>query len=122
MDKIILKNIAIFANHGAMREENVLGQRFYIDCTLYKSLKKAGLSDDLAQTIHYGEVHDEIVKVATSNEYKLIEALGENICKEIIIKFKVDKILIQIRKPSAPIAGILDYAAIELERTAEEYV
>ena len=30
MDKIYLKNIEIFANHGVFQEENTLGQKFIL--------------------------------------------------------------------------------------------
>ena len=30
MDKIYLKNIEIFANHGVFQEEKILGQKFII--------------------------------------------------------------------------------------------
>ena len=62
MDKIEIKNLEIFANHGVFPEENVLGQKFVISATLYTDTRKAGLTDELTASIHYGEVSHMITK------------------------------------------------------------
>lgn len=121
MDKIIIKNISVYAYHGAMEQEKTLGQKFFIDVTLYKSLKKAGELDSLKDTVHYGMAHDTIVEIATKNRYDLIEALGENICKELFKNYEIEKIELEIRKPNAPINGTFDYVGIWLERHKDEY-
>ena len=56
MDIIEIKNLEIFANHGVFPEENVLGQKFVVSAKLYTSTRKAGLTDELTASIHYGEV------------------------------------------------------------------
>ena len=53
MDKIIIKNIKAYGYHGALTEENILGQNFYADVILHRSLQKAGLTDDLKNSISY---------------------------------------------------------------------
>lgn len=121
MDKVLLKGVEVFAFHGALPEENRLGQRFYIDLELYKDLRKAGREDSLEDTIHYGFVHDDIVKLAKENTYLLIERLAEEIAKLILTKYEVEKVKIRIRKPSAPIQGHFEYAGVEIERTKDEY-
>ena len=64
MDKIEIRNLEIFANHGVFPEENVLGQKFVVSATLYTDTRKAGLSDELTASIHYGEVSHMITKFA----------------------------------------------------------
>ena len=39
MDKIKIRNLEIFAHHGVFPEENVLGQKFIINATLYTDLR-----------------------------------------------------------------------------------
>lgn len=56
MDKIEIRNLEIFANHGVFPEENVLGQKFVVSATLYTDTRKAGLTVELTASIHYGEV------------------------------------------------------------------
>ena len=56
MDKIIIKELKIFANHGVLPEENEQGQYFYISCEVSADLRKAGLTDDLSETVNYAEI------------------------------------------------------------------
>ncbi len=39
-------------------EENKLGQRFKVDLTVELDLKQAGESDDLEQSVNYGELFE----------------------------------------------------------------
>lgn len=117
MDKILLKNMSFFGYHGVLEEEKKMGQRFFVDATLFLSLLDAGETDDLKHTVHYGVAYEIIKNQVEKNRYDLIEALGENICKDLFAAFDlIEKIILQIRKPSAPVVGLFDYMAIELER------
>ena len=69
MDKIEIKNLEIFANHGVFPEENILGQKFVISATLYTDTRKAGLTDELTASIHYGEVSHMITKFTKEHTY-----------------------------------------------------
>ena len=56
LDKIEIKELEVFANHGVYPEENVLGQKFVISATLFTRTRLAGLTDELSASINYGEV------------------------------------------------------------------
>ena len=56
MDKITIQNLEVFAKHGVFPEENVLGQKFVLSAILYTDTRKAGLTDSLEDSTHYGEV------------------------------------------------------------------
>ncbi|SHJ97705.1 dihydroneopterin aldolase [Paramaledivibacter caminithermalis] len=121
MDKIIMKNLSFFGYHGVLKEENVLGQKFFVDIELYADLKKAGLSDDVQDTVHYGEVYNKVKEIVENRRFKLLEALGENIADTILNDFsKVNEVCIKIRKPGAPVNGIFDYFGIEIRRNRNE--
>ena len=57
-DEIRIEDLEVFANHGVFPEENVLGQKFLVSAVLYTDTRRAGLTDDLSASIHYGEVRD----------------------------------------------------------------
>lgn len=66
LDQIKIEGLEIFANHGVFPEENVLGQKFIVSATLYTDTRKAGKTDELTASIHYGEVSafiTEFVKI-----------------------------------------------------------
>lgn len=117
MDKIILKNLSFYGYHGVLPEENVLGQKFFVDINLYVDLKTAGVSDAVEDTVNYAEVYNIAREIVENRQFKLIEALAENIADEILKGFKVVKeIVVNIRKPEAPVKGIYDYFGIEIRR------
>ena len=121
MDKIILKGIEVFAYHGALSEENSLGQRFTIDITMKKDIRKACINDTLEDTVHYGFVHDDVVTLTKNNKFKLIEKLAEELAKMIVEKYGVEEVTVSIEKPNAPINGIFKYVAVEITRSKKDY-
>lgn len=117
MDKIEIKNLEIFANHGVFPEENVLGQKFVISATLYTDTRKAGLTDELTASIHYGEVSHMITKFTKEHTYKLLEALAENLCQMLLQELPLLKMItLRIEKPWAPVALPLETVAVEITR------
>lgn len=117
MDKIIMENMSFYGYHGVLEEEKVLGQKFFVDAYLYLPLKKAGDTDNLNFSVSYGEVYETVKKIVTCEKFNLIETIAERICNEIFLYYPmVQKILIRIKKPEAPVAGIFDYFGVEIER------
>lgn len=117
MDKIYIKNLEVFARHGVFPEENILGQKFVISAVLYTSLRKAGKTDDLAESIHYGEVSHFIKEFVEKNTWKLLETVAERLAEELLLKTKgLEKIRLEIKKPWAPVGLPLETVSVELER------
>ena len=115
MDKIEIKNLEIFANHGVFPEENILGQKFVISATLYTDTRKAGLTDELTASIHYGEVSHMITKFTKEHTYKLLEALAENLCQMLLQELPLLKMItLRVEKPWAPVALPLETVAVEI--------
>ncbi|MTI64988.1 MAG: dihydroneopterin aldolase [Firmicutes bacterium] len=121
MDKIIMKNLAFYGYHGVLQEENLLGQKFFLDIELLTDLKEAGKTDEVEKTVSYADVYSLVKDIVKNHKYNLLEALGENIAKEILEKFqRVVEITIKIKKPEAPVNGIYDYFGIEIRRNRNE--
>ena len=117
MDKIEIKNLEIFANHGVFPEENVLGQKFVISATLYTDTRKAGLTDELTASIHYGEVSHMITKFTKEHTYKLLETLAENLCQMLLQELPLLKMItLRVEKPWAPVGLPLETVAVEITR------
>lgn len=122
MDKIIMKNMAFHSYHGVFQEEKTLGQKFFIDASLYLDLKPAGINDDLNHSVNYGEVYELIKDIINKENFDLLEALAEKICHSIISNFNlIQKIELEIRKPEAPVHGIFDYFAVSINRKRSDY-
>ena len=117
MDKIKIQNLEIFANHGVFPEENVLGQKFLVSATLYTSTRKAGKTDELTASIHYGEVSQFITEFLKEHTFKLLERAAESLAEALLLQTPgLERVQLEIKKPWAPIGLPLETVAVEIER------
>ena len=105
-DRIRIVDLEVFANHGVFPEENALGQKFVISADLYTDTRKAGKTDDLADSVHYGEVSAFISLYLKKHTFKLLESAAENLAEELLIKYPLlQEIRIKIKKQLGAIIG-----------------
>ena len=117
MDKITIKDLEIYARHGVFPEENVLGQKFLVSAVLHTSTRKAGLTDDLTASVHYGEVSHLIKKMLEEHTWKLLEKVAEETAAAILLTYpQVSQVDLTIKKPWAPIGLPLDTVSVEISR------
>lgn len=117
LDKIKIEDLEVFANHGVFPEENVLGQKFLVSAVLYTDIRKAGLTDDLTESIHYGEASAFITKYLKSHTFKLLERIAEGLAEEMLVQIPgLQKVEIEIKKPWAPIGLPLKTVSVTIER------
>lgn len=118
MDKITVKNLEVFANHGVYEAENKLGQLFVISADLYMDTYKAGISDMLEFSVDYGSVCQYIRQLMTEKTFNLIEAAAEYTARGILRKFPlVQSVELTLNKPWAPIGLHLDTAGVTISRS-----
>ena len=53
MGFVKVENIRVFAYHGCLPEETIIGSNYRVDLTVKADLKNASLSDDLKDTVDY---------------------------------------------------------------------
>lgn len=117
MDRIIIQDLEVFANHGVYEEENALGQKFIVTAELMVSTRKAGISDALSQSVDYVMVCRIINTFLKEHTFNLIEAAAENLSLLLFAKISDLKGLrLTIKKPWAPIGLPLQYVAVTIER------
>lgn len=121
-DAIHLRGLEFYAYHGVLPEEQVLGQRFLIDMDIFSDLHQAGSSDQVGDTIHYGEVYEVIKACVTEDRHQLLEHLAEEIAQRVLEQFSCASVRIEVHKPQAPIPGIFRDVSVEIWREAGESV
>lgn len=120
-DKINIKGLEVFANHGVYPEENKLGQKFVVNAVMYVNTRKAGLTDDLDLSVNYGTVCHQITDFLTENTYKLIERAAEELARHILLQNPlVHEIDIELEKPGAPIGLPLQTVSVKIHRSWHE--
>jgi len=123
MDCITIKKLEIFAKHGVYAEEKALGQKFIVSAKLYTDLRKAGKSDELADSLDYGGICGNIISYVQNNIFNLIERVAEGLA-EMLLKEnpKLQKVEIEIEKPWAPIGANLETASVLIERSRHRVI
>lgn len=117
MDKIKIQELEVFAYHGVFAEEKREGQKFYINAVLTTELKRAGRTDSLNDSTHYGEVCQQIEKSMTEETFDLIERAAEKAAEDILVNFPLIKeVTLEIRKPHAPIPMKFQSVSVEITR------
>jgi dihydroneopterin aldolase len=118
MDTISLEGMVFYGLHGVDPAEKSLGQRFVVDVTLERDLRRPGQTDDLHDTVNYAHVYRVAKQVLEGPSKNLIEALAEEVARRIAASCPgVEAIRVRVRKPEVPIKGsVLAAAAVEIER------
>ncbi|WP_085504804.1 dihydroneopterin aldolase [Thalassobacillus devorans] len=118
MDKIYLNKMEFYGYHGLFPEENKLGQRFYVDLELDVDLAKAGKTDDMNESIDYGEIYQVTKAVVEGEARKLVEAVAEDVADRLLAAFtKLEGCRVKVIKPDPPIPGHYQSVAIEIYRS-----
>ena len=117
MDKITIQDLEVFGYHGVLEEEALLGQKFLITAIMSLDLRRAGRTDDIKETIDYGEVCQFIKKLVETERYLLIERLAEELATGLLLGFpKLTGVEITVKKPWAPVQVPLDTVAVTISR------
>lgn len=109
---IIVSGIKIYAFHGCLEEETLIGGHYLVNIKIETDFSVAAQTDDLSQTIDYVKVN-QIVESEMKIPSKLIEQVGQRIYKQIRNTFdSCSKLEVQVIKISPPINGDVDSVSI----------
>jgi len=115
-DEITLTGLRAFGRHGVFEEERRVGQHFVIDATLYVSTAAAAVSDDVADTVNYGEAAERIAAIVAGEPVNLIETLAERIADALLAYEGVRMVAVTAHKPDAPIDAEFADVAVTIRR------
>jgi dihydroneopterin aldolase len=117
MSKIYLEDVKIYAYHGVLPEENIIGTYYILNTEIHTDLWKAAESDNLQDTISYADVN-EIIHNEMKIKSKLLEHVAGRIISKIHGKFpEISYIRLKITKTAPPMKGEMKGASIELEKS-----
>jgi 7,8-dihydroneopterin aldolase/epimerase/oxygenase len=117
-DRILLEGMVFHGRHGTLPAERELGQPFVVDVELRLNLRPAGLSDDLAQTVDYGEVHRQAREIVEGEPVNLTETVAERIATAILEDHPlVEDVRVKVAKPHVRLDDtVLSGSAVEILR------
>lgn len=115
-DLIILEGLAVEALIGVYDWERTARRPLVLDLRLTVDLRRAGQSDDVADTVDYAAVTTLVEAVVADTTPQLLETLAEAICARLLAAFAaIQSIALVVHKP-----GILPQVRdvrIEIQRS-----
>ena len=115
--RITLTGLRAFGRHGVQDDERVHGQPFVVDAELELDLSAAADSDDVVQTVHYGELADRLVAIVRGEPVNLIETLASRLLEVCLADERVVAATVTVHKPQAPIRHQFTDVAVTLSRS-----
>ncbi|MFT4156696.1 MAG: dihydroneopterin aldolase [Microbacterium sp.] len=120
VDEIVLTGLTVFGRHGVYEHERADGQEFTIDLRLSLSLRDAAASDDVSDTVHYGELAERVAAVVAGDPVNLIETLAERIAVVALEDPRVRSVAVTVHKPHAPIPLTFADVSVTVRRSRAE--
>lgn len=117
MDKIIIKDLKLYAYHGVNPEEKVEGQYFFLDIDCYLDLETPCADDNVESTVSYAKIIKHVRNIFCAEKYDLIEKAAQVVADGILNEFsQIDKVTVLLKKPDAPVKADFGYVAVEITR------
>ncbi|AMY20624.1 dihydroneopterin aldolase [Rhodococcoides kroppenstedtii] len=116
-DRIELRGLTVRGHHGVFEHERRDGQDFVVDLVVHLDLGPAAASDDLTDTLHYGELAEAAAAVIAGPPRDLIETVAGEIADGVLTDSRVSRVEVTVHKPSAPIP--LTFADVAVVVTRE---
>jgi len=101
MSSLHIRDLIIEAKHGVHEHEKQTKQRFLINVELTVDLAPAGHSDDLADTLDWAQLRQEIVTITGGNSFNLVERLARVIADAMLAHPGVNEVSVAIDKIDA---------------------
>jgi dihydroneopterin aldolase len=115
-DTITLTGLRAYGYHGVFDFERTNGQDFVVDVVLELDLAPAARSDDVGDTVHYGELADALVAIVTGEPVNLLETLAARLADACLADTRVRQATVTVHKPQAPIPHAFADVAVTVRR------
>jgi dihydroneopterin aldolase len=102
-DRIQLRGLTVRGHHGVLEHERRDGQDFVVDVTVWIDLDSAAASDDLSDTVDYGELAGRVAGIVGGPARNLIEAVAADVAEDVMRDERIHAVEVVVHKPQAPI-------------------
>jgi dihydroneopterin aldolase len=116
VDRVTVRGLRVRGHHGVFAREREDGQTFLVDLSLGLDTAPAAAGDDLAKTVHYGVLAEEVAAVVSGDPVDLIETLAQRIADTCLGHEVVEEVEVTVHKPDAPITVPFDDVTVTIIR------
>ena len=105
MGKVILNGIRVYAFHGCMEEEELIGSDYIVNLEVETDMQKPTDSDLLEDAVDYVQLN-AVVKEEMLIRSRLLEHIAKRIIDRILKQFPMVKnVEVKVAKQTPPIGG-----------------
>jgi dihydroneopterin aldolase/2-amino-4-hydroxy-6-hydroxymethyldihydropteridine diphosphokinase len=116
LDQVRLVGISATGHHGVFEHERREGQTFRADVVAHLDTRRAAATDDLAHTLHYGVLAEQIAGVLSGEPADLIETVAERIAATVLAHAQVVAVDVAVHKPQAPLTVPFEDVVVSIRR------
>jgi dihydroneopterin aldolase len=116
LDVIALRGLSCRGFHGVYEHERREGQTFVVDAVLHLDTAPAAASDDVADTVHYGELATRLAAIVEGEPVNLLERLADRLVDACLADPRVALAEVTVHKPEAPIPATFADVAVTVRR------
>jgi 7,8-dihydroneopterin aldolase/epimerase/oxygenase len=116
-DRISLSGLRVRGFHGVFDHERRDGQDFVVDAVLEMSTAAAAASDDITDTVHYGELAEHLAAVVAGEPVNLLETLAARLAEVCLADPRVEAATVTVHKPHAPIPLAFEDVSVTIRRS-----
>lgn len=119
LDKVFIRGLKVQTTIGFYDWEKQIKQGLVFDLEMGWNIKPAAQNDELAKTLDYAAVSEEISVFANANPVDLLETLAERLAKHLIVQYQLPWLKLTIHKPTA--VHDADSVGVQIERSADDF-
>lgn len=116
-DRLAVRGIEVFAHHGVLDFERRDGQTFVVDLVLGLDTRSAAITDDLRETVDYGNLVLNVKNAIETDPVDLVETLAQRIADICLTDGRVQWTEVTVHKPHAPIQATFQDVALTIFRS-----
>jgi dihydroneopterin aldolase/2-amino-4-hydroxy-6-hydroxymethyldihydropteridine diphosphokinase len=116
LDRIDIDGLVVMTVVGALAHEREAAQPVRVDLSIEADLEEAGRSDELTDTVHYGEVTEIVARVVRDATDTLLERLAQRIADAVLARPRVEAVHVTLTKLRPPIPEAVESTAVRIVR------
>lgn len=109
-----IRGLEVAGRHGVHEAERVLGQRFVADIDMVLAHDRSTTTDDLADTVDYATIADDVADIIAGEPVALLERLCRIIADRVLAEPVVAAVTVTVAKPQVAIRHVLDDVSVTL--------
>lgn len=117
---IEITGLSLYTHHGVSAAEREVGQRLVFDLRLDVGETDATVTDEIEDTVDYGEVCQLVALIAQQRQHKTLERLCSTIADRLLADYDLEGVWVKAAKPEPPIPLPVDEVSVEVWREAEQ--